>query len=71
MPLYEYECDDCKNIDEYLLGLDELPTCIKCNSSKMTKQISIFSSQFKGPGFYVNDYPKGNFVAGDNDCLNV
>ncbi len=43
MPIYEYRCEDCKKISEFLLiRTDEkfIPQCKKCKSKKMTRVLS-------------------------------
>jgi putative FmdB family regulatory protein len=59
MPLYEYECDDCskrfERIQKYSDPLaDTCPTC----GGKVRKLLSSPAIQFKGSGFYINDYAK-------------
>ncbi len=43
MPIYEYRCEDCKRISEFLvLRPDEgfVPQCKRCKSKKMTRVLS-------------------------------
>jgi putative FmdB family regulatory protein len=43
MPIYEYRCDDCGKISEFLLIKSEetfTPQCKKCKSKKMTRVLS-------------------------------
>ncbi len=43
MPIYEYRCEDCKKISEFLvIRTDEpfFPQCKKCKSKKMTRVLS-------------------------------
>ncbi len=43
MPIYEYRCDDCGKISEYLfIKTDEAftPQCKRCKSKKMTRVLS-------------------------------
>lgn len=43
MPIYEYRCEDCKKISEFLvIRRDErfIPQCKKCKSKKMTRVLS-------------------------------
>lgn len=40
MPMYEYKCQECGAEFEELAGVDELPPCTKCGSSKVEKLMS-------------------------------
>ena len=43
MPIYEYRCDDCGKISEFLLIKSEetfTPQCKKCKSKKMARVLS-------------------------------
>jgi putative FmdB family regulatory protein len=43
MPIYEYRCDDCGRISEFLLvKVDEtfIPQCKRCKSKKMSRVLS-------------------------------
>ena len=43
MPIYEYRCDDCGKISEFLLIKTEetfTPQCKKCKSKKMSRVLS-------------------------------
>ncbi len=59
MPIYEYTCQKCKAHTEILqkLGDKPLTRCKKCGG-KLEKQWSASGIQFKGAGWYVNDYAK-------------
>jgi putative FmdB family regulatory protein len=61
MPLYEYECDACghrfEKIQKFSDPLEQ--TCPKCGGH-VHKLISSPAIQFKGSGFYITDYPKGD-----------
>ena len=61
MPLYEYECQACKDRFEEIQKIDDPPvkTCPKCGG-KTQRLISAPSIQFKGTGWYVTDYGKGS-----------
>jgi putative FmdB family regulatory protein len=61
MPLYEYECDACghrfEKIQKFSDPLeDSCPTC----GGHVHKLMSSPAIQFKGSGFYITDYPKGD-----------
>jgi len=59
MPIYEYECDECGNIEEALQKFSDKPleTCGAC-SGHLHKLVSKSSFHLKGTGWYVTDYPK-------------
>ena len=61
MPLYEYECDACSHrfekIQKFSDPLED--TCPKCGGH-VHKLMSSPAIQFKGSGFYITDYPKGD-----------
>jgi putative FmdB family regulatory protein len=58
MPVYEYECKQCKEIFEIFHKIDEdcKVACPKC-LGPARKLISATNFILKGSGFYVNDYP--------------
>ena len=57
MPIYEYECKDCGNIEEVLQQFSDKPLkkCPHC-SGKLQKLISQSTFHLKGTGWYVTDY---------------
>ena len=57
MPIYEYQCIQCKERQEVIQRIsdDPLAHCPKCGGD-MKKLISSPAIQFKGSGFYKNDY---------------
>ena len=57
MPIYEYECTVCGNVDEAFQKISDAPleTCSKCQG-KLNKIVSHSSFQLKGSGWYVTDY---------------
>ena len=61
MPLYEYACDACghrfEKIQKFSDPLED--TCPTC-AGHVQKLISSPAIQFKGSGFYITDYPKGD-----------
>ena len=58
MPIYEYQCNRCKEIFEIFHKIDEdcKVSCPKCLTGAR-KLISASNFVLKGSGFYVNDYP--------------
>ena len=60
MPLYEYECDACGHRFEKIQKFSDplADTCPTCGGA-VHKLMSSPAIQFKGSGFYITDYPKG------------
>ena len=61
MPLYEYQCENCGDVFEVMQKFADTPltehsTC----GGKVHRLISASALQFKGSGWYVNDYAKGS-----------
>ena len=61
MPLYEYLCDACGHRFEKIQKFSDAleTTCPKCGGV-VHKLMSSPAIQFKGSGFYITDYPKGD-----------
>jgi putative FmdB family regulatory protein len=61
MPLYEYKCEKCGDVFEVRQNYSDAPVTVheKCGG-QVEKLISAPSFNFKGSGWYVNDYGKGN-----------
>ena len=61
MPLYEYKCDNCGEVFEVMQKFADEPVAVheKCGGP-VHRLISSPAFQFKGSGWYVNDYGKGN-----------
>jgi len=59
MPIYEYQCESCRHRFEKLQNISDKP-CKKCPNcdGPLRKLISSPAIQFKGKGFYINDYAK-------------
>lgn len=57
MPIYEYECENCGNIEEALQKVSDKPLkkCGHC-SGKLHRLISQSTFHLKGTGWYVTDY---------------
>ena len=61
MPLYEYKCDSCGNVFEVIQKFSDQPLTVHENcGGALERLISTSALQFKGSGWYVNDYGKGN-----------
>jgi putative FmdB family regulatory protein len=60
MPIYEYLCQSCGKKFEVLQKFSDEPLLIhpECGGP-VEKLISTSALQFKGSGWYVNDYAKG------------
>jgi len=61
MPLYEYQCQECRKTTEVLQKAKDKPLekCPKCGGP-VVKLISSSAIQFKGNGWYITDYAKKN-----------
>lgn len=64
MPLYEYQCTACGEIEEVIQKFSDAPLthCRHC-SGKLNKLISQSSFHLKGTGWYVTDYAKKSTTA--------
>jgi putative FmdB family regulatory protein len=47
MPIFEYACKECDHHFEALVYGKEKATCPKCNSKKLTAQLSVFAVSAK------------------------
>ena len=43
MPIYEYECRDCRHDFEFLVYADGTPVCPACDSRSLQKRLSAFA----------------------------
>jgi putative FmdB family regulatory protein len=61
MPLYEYKCDQCGDVFELIQKFSDEPLTVheKCGGP-VRRLVSAPALQFKGSGWYVNDYAKSN-----------
>ncbi len=58
MPIYVYLCQECKKEEEYILPPGkEANICIYCGG-RLKKILKPPAIQFKGSGFYINDYAR-------------
>ncbi len=57
MPIYEYECSKCGNIEEAFQKMSDPPLkeCGECRG-ELKKLVSHSSFHLKGSGWYVTDY---------------
>lgn len=71
MPTYVYECSSCKKKHEIMQKITEEPlkVCPDCKKETLVRIIpDSVSIQFKGSGFYINDYGKGCDNPGGCGC---
>jgi putative FmdB family regulatory protein len=61
MPLYEYECFLCHHRFERIQRVADAPVtkCPACGGA-VRRLLGVPALQFKGSGFYITDYGKGN-----------
>ena len=62
MPTYEYECLSCGNHFDVFQKMSDsaLDQCINCKGSVRRVVSGGSGLIFKGSGFYITDYAKGN-----------
>ena len=67
MPLYEYACDACGHRFERIQKFSDplVTVCPSCGGA-VRKLISSPAIQFKGAGWYVNDYAKAGAKSNDS-----
>jgi len=59
MPLYEYQCDKCGAVFEVIEKFSDKPLTVHENcGGNVERLLSAPALQFKGSGWYVNDYAK-------------
>ena len=60
MPLYEYECAARGHRFELIQRFSDAPVeqCTACGAGPVHKLLSAPAIQFKGAGWYVNDYAR-------------
>lgn len=59
MPIYEYKCEQCGDVFERIEKFSDEPLAVhdKCGGP-VHRLISAAALQFKGSGWYVNDYAR-------------
>ena len=62
MPLYEYECEACGRRFELIRKFSDpaVAACALCEKGPVRRLQSAPAIQFKGSGFYITDYAKGD-----------
>lgn len=65
MPVYEYECTDCRKVFEIQQKMADAPltACPECEGS-VKKLMSMSSFQLKGGGWYADGYSSSSGGAG-------
>ncbi len=68
MPIHEFECLKCGHEFERFMKLSDPPVsrCPECGSKRISQLLSAPAIQFKGSGWYVNDYGKGSVGQGSD-----
>ncbi len=58
MPIYEYECNGCGELHEFIQKFDESPKrkCPSCGRLRLRKLVSAAAFHLKGNGWYVTDF---------------
>ena len=66
MPIYEYQCESCKQVTEAWQSLADAPltTCQSC-AGTLKKLISMSSFHLKGGGWYADGYSS---TSGGSSC---
>lgn len=69
MPMYEYLCANCGKRFELIQKFADAPLTMheECGGGPVERLISAPALQFKGTGWYVTDYAKGNGPASHAD----
>ncbi len=66
MPLYGYECNTCGHQFEKLVRSSDTPACPSCESTDLTRQLSLIAAPSKGG----NDAPMCDGAGGCGSCPN-
>ncbi len=58
MPIYAYQCTECRHEVEVLQKISDAPLseCPSCHRSSLVKQVTAAGFQLKGSGWYVTDF---------------
>ena len=60
MPIFEYVCEECQHQFEALVFGHEKAVCPKCDSKKLSRQLSVFAVSAKGSaGSHATAMPSG------------
>jgi putative FmdB family regulatory protein len=68
MPIYEYKCQSCSGVLEVIQKFSDEPLTVHegCGGA-LERLIGSPALQFKGSGWYVNDYAKSGKPAGGSN----
>jgi len=71
MPIYEYQCQDCGAVTDFLQKMSDAPmvTCPECKSDALKKLVSAPRFRLAGNGWYETDFKQGdkrNLVSSDS-----
>jgi len=68
MPIYEYRCHSCGKKFEAMQKFSDEPLTVhpECGGGPVDRLLSVPALQFKGSGWYVNDYAKGSSVKSES-----
>ncbi|OUS12743.1 transcriptional regulator [Gammaproteobacteria bacterium 53_120_T64] len=72
MPIYEYQCESCKETHEALQKLSDalLTECPNCGEQALKKQLTASAFRLSGSGWYETDFKTGdkkkNLAGSDN-----
>ncbi len=70
MPIYEYRCGKCGQVNEFLiLGKQEQLRCRQCGSENLTKQLSAHNTLSSASGGFPEPSP-GGCCGTPNSCGN-
>jgi putative FmdB family regulatory protein len=50
MPIYGYDCNECGHQFQKLVRSSDTPACPSCNSTDLTRQLSLIAAPAKGQG---------------------
>ncbi len=61
MPIYEYQCEECKEELEVIQKVsdDPIETCPSCQNNTLKKKTSMSAFHLKGGGWYKDGYGGG------------
>ncbi len=62
MPIYEYQCESCKEIHEALQKHSDalLTECPNCGEQALKKQVTASAFRLSGSGWYETDFKTGD-----------